>query len=749
MSDFSNGKDFMRSLGRSSLFPFLFSIFLFSHPIIETFAQEEKGISDLLNLTLEELMNPEITTASQLKEKVSDAPGTVIVITKDDILSRGYSELSEIFNDLPGMDIVRVNGDISFKNYWRGFRNSFGADYLLLLDGLPWSDLYYNDAEVIRAFPISNIEKIEIVYGPVSSIYGANAFNGVINVKTVNKKDIDGSYFSGQISGGSQETAIGDMHFFYQKENMRLSLAVRAENGDAFPENSEEYEWAKSKYINDRQLWGGFVDSPGSAGLKSLNRHRAVDLRGYFNDIEIGLQFYQLTSGYSVQYAVDKVLPNVIWTKEDYSAYVRHILDLSDVLKSTTVFRYNASDIPNNAALAQGYNQVDVNGDTSRFINFELWQSLNSSVVLTQDFHYKFTEKLQIRTGFEYEQKNLQKAYEISPGPFLIPDSVDAGIYPFPEPPSPTHKYQNRIITDDVSGYSSLKYSITDRDIVNLGLRLDQNSQYGDAVTIRSGYIRKQGDFIFKLLYGEAFQEPSPRVLYGAWGGLGSDPDLKPERSNTIEFSTNHKAERINQKVSFYLIKNSDTILNLEQGGRNVGERDIYGFDYHFIHKPEGRILKGITVWGYYSYIHTEGDEVYDAANDRYLKGEIGDIAPHKFNFGITYQPVRKLSYALSGRYVSERNTVDSNPIKKVPSHTLFDLNVRVIDVLSDGLTLSFKVSNIFDETYFHPGIRTADAGETPGSFNNNSVWHGSEGWLNSLLPQPGRSIFLRLEFDF
>ncbi|MFZ5842163.1 MAG: TonB-dependent receptor plug domain-containing protein [Pseudomonadota bacterium] len=119
-----------------------------------------------------------VTSASRKAERLIEAPATVIVLNQDDFRQRGYRELSEMFDDLPGMDISRPYGDTWFQNQWRGLRKSISVPYLLLLDGLPLNPLYCNQAEIISALPMSPIQQIEVVYGPAAVVYGANAFVG-------------------------------------------------------------------------------------------------------------------------------------------------------------------------------------------------------------------------------------------------------------------------------------------------------------------------------------------------------------------------------------------------------------------------------------------------------------------------------------------------------------------------------------------------------------------------------------------
>src|SRR5581483_9357657 len=125
----------------------------------------------LAGLSLEQLMVLPVVSVSRAAEPLGQAPATVIVLTRRDLEDRGYGDLSEMLDDLPGMDVVRPRGATLFKSYWRGFRNNVGSPYLLLLDGVVLNHLYFQTDDVMAALPISDIDRVEIVYGPASAVY--------------------------------------------------------------------------------------------------------------------------------------------------------------------------------------------------------------------------------------------------------------------------------------------------------------------------------------------------------------------------------------------------------------------------------------------------------------------------------------------------------------------------------------------------------------------------------------------------
>lgn len=213
-------------------------------------APQDANLMDLM-----ELLNTPIVSASKTAEKLSDAPATVIVISRDDIEKRGYTQLSDFLDDLPGMEVIRPYADTHLKNYWRGYRNTIGEPFLVMIDGVVFNHLYFNTADTpLVATPLSNIERIEVVYGPASSVYGANAFMGVINIITMNDRPGDGSSQRVGMTGGSNRRRILDANYFYKNGDFRLSLATRIDNGFVDNTTSENYEFTKNKYFSDRRI---------------------------------------------------------------------------------------------------------------------------------------------------------------------------------------------------------------------------------------------------------------------------------------------------------------------------------------------------------------------------------------------------------------------------------------------------------------------------------------------------------------
>ncbi len=186
------------------------------------------------------------SSVSKKAEQIELAPATIQIITYQDILNRGYIDLEQLFHDLPGFDISRNSG-LSYSDiYQRGYRTAANTDRtLLLIDGVENNEMWSNSAFISRQYALSNIKRVEIIYGPASTIYGANAFIGVVNIITKNEED----YFKQEraltsndktskfaVNGhgglGSLNTRFGDLTVSGAGRDMFFAVTGRAYHSD-------------------------------------------------------------------------------------------------------------------------------------------------------------------------------------------------------------------------------------------------------------------------------------------------------------------------------------------------------------------------------------------------------------------------------------------------------------------------------------------------------------------------------------
>ncbi len=724
--------------------------------------------SSLFELDLEQLMQLPITTVSKSEEALIDAPATVILITQQQIQQRGYSNLSEVFDDLPSMDIARPFGDNYFKNYVRGFRNTIGSPYLVMLDGVVVNSLYFNIITAIDTMPLSHIDRIEVLYGPASVAYGANAFMGVLNIVTNPKPDtssISLSYSDDHYKtlDAALSDSVGDVNFLLALRKEKGQLEDRIDNNSIY--------WTQDSLYGGSGLWGASVNTYTNSGaFNSFVDNTGIDLRISYNDWLLASQYNLLDTGYGTVYPGDRITANSTWPRIQYTTYLKHSYQPDSNFSLNTWLRYRYDGIKNSAYDLEGYNRTNTSaevvevggvslapGESARFLHFQYWQTRNWSWSLAQDITQSISSKLKMTYGWHYEVKDLQKAYDLfSSGPIGVDHfSVNDPNY-WPQRPEQSVIPNNRITWRDKSVYALINYSLSATDALYLGARVDDNSAFKSNTSFRGGYVGHFDKWTLKLLYGEAYYQPTPRNLYGAWEGSGSDPNLMPELSNTTEVSLAYTTQQTHHLFSTFYADIYNTIVNFSGGAQNLGERKVVGSDYHVRYQFASEWLGKLELWGYLSYLWHAEEAVYDFDSNQYLGDQaIGDLAKFKALAGVNLTPNDAWNINLRSRYIDQRDTVATNPISQVASYFTVDLNVRYQGFAENGVTLALKVNNLFDRKYYHPGLREANSG-IPGSEDevgfsgeNGLSWNGSQGWYNSLLPQPGRVVQLTATYQF
>ncbi len=171
-------------------------------------ANQSGGLKDL---SLEELSNIEVTSVSKEPEEVRATPAAVYVITQNDIRTSGVTSIPDALRLAPGVEVDQID-----SAHWaigiRGFESQFSRSVLVLIDGRSvYTPLFAGVFWDVQNTPMSDIDRIEIIRGPGGTIWGANAFNGVINIITLGAKDTHGERFAA--GGGNLDQATGDYRY--------------------------------------------------------------------------------------------------------------------------------------------------------------------------------------------------------------------------------------------------------------------------------------------------------------------------------------------------------------------------------------------------------------------------------------------------------------------------------------------------------------------------------------------------------
>ncbi|MDE2320308.1 MAG: TonB-dependent receptor plug domain-containing protein, partial [candidate division NC10 bacterium] len=158
---------------------------------------------DLTELTLEQLMSIEITSASKKEERLWESAAAVFVITGEDIRRAGVTSIPEALRLAPGVEVAQINAH-RWAISTRGFNNAFANKLLVLIDGRSvYTPLFAGVFWDVQDTLLEDIDRIEVIRGPGGTLWGANAVNGVINIITKHARATQGGYI--ETGGGNEE----------------------------------------------------------------------------------------------------------------------------------------------------------------------------------------------------------------------------------------------------------------------------------------------------------------------------------------------------------------------------------------------------------------------------------------------------------------------------------------------------------------------------------------------------------------
>lgn len=171
----------------------------------------EKTPGRLADLSIEQLLNEPVTSASKKETKLGDSPTAISVLTAEDIRRSGATSIPEALRLVPGLSVARINA-----NEWaisaRGFNAQYGNKLLVLVDGRSvytpaFSGVFWSMQDLM----LEDLDRIEVIRGPGSTLWGANAVNGVINIMTKSAKDTQG--FLGNVTYGTDLQPLTSLRY--------------------------------------------------------------------------------------------------------------------------------------------------------------------------------------------------------------------------------------------------------------------------------------------------------------------------------------------------------------------------------------------------------------------------------------------------------------------------------------------------------------------------------------------------------
>jgi outer membrane cobalamin receptor len=247
-----------------------------AQPVADTVARREDDI-----ISLEDLMKAKVTVASQNEQTLRETPGVVTIITAKEIRSMGARDLIDVLRMVPGLDFAHdIDGVIGM-----GIRGNWAqeAKVMLMVDGMDMTEVSYGSQQFSSHYPLDIIERIEIIRGPGSTIYGGNASLAVINIITRDAKKVNG--VGAVVNYGQMKNSLGRL-------NATINAGREFDNGLALV-GSFSYGTAN---MSDR-----IVDVPNSGTVNYGDSSKLGQMMAVFNLKYKGLTAKYLFDNYTLQ----------------------------------------------------------------------------------------------------------------------------------------------------------------------------------------------------------------------------------------------------------------------------------------------------------------------------------------------------------------------------------------------------------------------------------------------------------------
>lgn len=715
-----------------------------------TDANAQDANNDVFNLSLEDLLNVQVVTATQRSQKLSEAPATVISYSAEQIESYGWRDLKDIFRTVTGVDVsYDVQGEVKSLVTFRGIEGN--QKILVLQDGLRQNPIAGERFVFGHNIPLHIYKRVEIVFGPASAMYGADAYAGVVNLITKDGGDVNG--LTGSLGYVSTNAGIANLTF-----------------GHAIGNDADVILSSRVYYGTDFLYHKFYKDSldymPVNAYQGELGKLQNVYPIKNWN-LLAKVRYGKLIIGFDWQHELESNAPSCIPTNYAYvknnvwGQDIRHLYFNYQAVKTETL------DLSSNLT----FGDYTINPISNFFIALD---TDNDGLLDDGSAGYKYgysgyfegnikadwtvSPKFNLIVGCTYNRvvsfpktKNLDEPYHLDDvfgddlSDFVDPQGYTFGLIGLVDSVFGERYFHN------VAGYLQAEYKPSEKIIVTLGSRYDYNSIYKSTFNPRFGFVYKVADnFTLKALLGSAFIAPSNYYRWENWANPYAmhipNMDIKPEKIQTYELSGfYYPIKSLSFRVSAYRNNMSDIIRPIKAPAQDsnypyynpmrllVDENPNTGFVE--INANLGKIYsQGVELDINYQfskmllslgYSYTEG-------HDGELNSDIPKVSQHKANASVSYSNGKILGN-ITMRYYGDVWTARSNSyyngVGRIPGAMV--LYASLMYHLNKKLSISFSADNLLNTKHW------------------NASPYGESIWIQPRAPQALMKLYFGINFKF
>ncbi len=677
--------------------------------VLPIYAQDEVDYSEM---SLEDLLNVEVTTAGKKAQKINEIPASVVVITRADIERHGYARLEDILENVTGLYGIDQREVSGMKFGVRGFWSATANSIIMLINGVRQEPLAADGAAYMNnRVPVESIDRIEVVRGPMSVNYGQGAFFGVINIIT-NEASSGSRTVASAGTDGTTNVLVKTSHDSGDDGRVVVSAGYRRTDGP-------DVDYSVMSTHDLLNEFGTRVESTKDRwGERTTFFNASAKFKNFYADAN-----YELTKK-----GVDLVFPGAfdggVANRLTQTLSVGYAEEVSEKFNYDAKVTYAIAEVKADWDFFTPVDELNLGGD----FNYREGMEID----LTGFFNP--TDKISVTAGLYYKKVFHEQLLTVAP---LIDYIYRLGLT---EP------------AVSQAAYLQGDFKVNERFSLVVGGRADQSDKYGtyyrifaaDEVTHPGEYTADDVEFlprfaaiynlkdrnVFKFLYGKAINRPS--TPQNASQGYLEGPDLEPELIETIELvHTFIPSARFASNVSFFYNQLDKLIINdlvAIPGGfaaqnRNAGKIDTKGAEIRLQFAPNDRFDMEVSGMWQDSEDKSENFGAFEVAYSPSILGYLK----------VGYDLTPNATLGVKGRYVDDMHALYSLSIPgriapDVDSYFNLDLDLRFNKIAGSNYYIELLGKNVTDEDYLFPTFNLQSGWADKGLVGNGQYFQLSVG---------------------
>ncbi|MDO8284127.1 MAG: TonB-dependent receptor [Rhodoferax sp.] len=657
----------------------------------QTVLAQAVGEEDELLLSYGDKDTVSIATGSQ--QSLRRAPAVATVITSEDIAAMGATDLDEVLETVPGLHVNRAANSYTPLYVIRGVFSQYNPQVLVMQNGIPVTTLFIGSkGNLWGGYPVEHIARIEIIRGPGSALYGADAFSGVINIITKSAAETPGTEVG--LRGGSFATRNAWVQHGGKIGSVDVAAYLRIGSSEGFKGIVE----ADAQTRFDRIFGTRASLAPGAV----RNGYDAVD-----GNLDLGFESWRAHVGYKfrdnlgtgagIASALDpagrerseRLTGDVSWTEPQFSkdwglGFAASYLHYAQIIPVPLQL------FPPGSNIGGGVSSIGFLGAP------ETWErQLRLSAYAT----YSGFAGHSLRLGLGHDDLDLYKTAELrsftySPVGALVP-VPGGGVVNFSD--TNPFMFPHRRLVDYV--YAQDEWSFAKDWALTAGVRHDRYSDFGGTTNPRVALVWDASlDVTAKLMAGRAFRAPSFNEVYSITNPVAiGNPDLLPELVTTVEAAASWQARRdLQVNLSLFRYDMKDTIRLV--GGKYFNTGAVHG---------NGGELE--AVWEASRSMRLTGSYSWQTSIDESTQQDAG-YAPHNHVYGrADWRFAGNWMAGAQMNWVSDRRRAAGDVRPKITDYTTVDVNLATA-AKRQQWSFALGLRNIFNADVREPSVAPGTA---------------------------------------